>query len=143
VGDTVGYGRIWKADRRSVIGLIPVGYADGFRRVLSNNAQVLVHGVRCPVVGRISMDQASINLTDAGEVSEGDEVVLIGKQGNGEITADEVASRAGTISYEVMCGLSERVPRRYIHDGEELEVCNLLGCTPTRERPSDAKELSR
>jgi alanine racemase len=143
VGDTVGYGRVWTADRRSVIGLIPVGYADGYRRVLSNNAEVLVHGVRCPVVGRISMDQASIDLTDAGDVLEGDEVVLIGKQGDGEITADEVASWAGTISYETLCGLSERVPRSYIHDGEELEVCNLLGCTPTRERSRAAKELSR
>ena len=149
VGSTVGYGRTWTADRKSVIGLIPVGYADGYRRILSNNAQVLVHGARCPVIGRISMDQASVDLTDAGDVSEGDEVVLIGRQGDDEITADEVANWAGTISYEIFCGLSERVPRSYIRDGEVVEVCNLLGSTPGKcnvlqiNGQMGGKELSR
>jgi alanine racemase len=89
------------------------------------------------------MDQFGVDLSGLPSVNEGDDVVLIGRQGNEEITADEVAAWAGTISYEVLCGLSERVPRRYIHGGEPIEVCNLLGCSPVRERPVGGKELSR
>jgi alanine racemase len=142
-GDTVGYGRTWKAVARTRIGLIPVGYADGFRRALSNNGDVLVCGMRCPVIGRVSMDQTSVDLSSVADASEGDEVVIIGRQGDEEITADELAARIGTISYEILCGLSERVPRHYIHGGERIEVCNLLGCSPTRERRKPKKELSR
>lgn len=143
IGSTVGYGRTWVAQRPSVIGLVPVGYADGYSRILSNRAQVLVNGKRCPVVGRISMDQTGIDLTDVPEASEGTEVVLIGKQGDQEITADEVAAWAGTISYEVLCGLSERVPRHYFQNGEPVEVRNLLGNKPSRPRSTHQKEMSR
>lgn len=142
-GDTVGYGRTWTAKRPSRIGLIPLGYADGYRRALSNRAEVLVCGMRCPVVGRVSMDQAAVDLTDVAQAAEGTEVVVIGAQGDQEITADEVARWADTISYEVLCGLAERVPRHYFHGGEPVEVCNLLGCKPTHARPAPKKELSR
>jgi len=142
-GETVGYDRTWRADRPSVIGLVPVGYADGYRRSLVNKAEVLVHGIRCPIVGRVSMDQTTINLTGVTGAAEGDEVVLIGTQGDGSITTDEVAAWAGTNSYEIFCGLSERVPRLYTHSGEPVEVCNLLGCSPANERPRPKKELSR
>lgn len=140
VGDAVGYGRTWQAQRPSVIGVAPLGYADGYRRVLSDRAQALVGGVRCPVVGRVSMDQAGIDLTAVPGVCEGDEVVLIGRQGSDEITADEVANWADTISYEIMCGLSERVPRLYIRDGEPVELCNLLGCNPMKTPGQAPKE---
>ncbi len=141
--DTVGYGRTWKALGPARIGLIPLGYADGFTRALSNRGEVLVRGKRCPVVGRVSMDQSGIDVSAVPNASEGDEVVVIGKQGDEEITADEIAGWAGTISYEILCGISERVPRHYFHDGEPIEVCNLLGCSPTRERPRPKKELAR
>lgn len=141
-GDTVGYGRTWTAEEPSCVGLIPVGYADGYRRDLSNRAEALVRGRRCRVVGRISMDQAGVDLTHVPDACEGDEVVLIGRQGDEEITADDVARWVGTISYEILCGLSERVPRRYMHGGEPVEVCNLLGCSPVRERPRPQKRMS-
>ncbi|HYO50610.1 MAG TPA: alanine racemase [Chloroflexia bacterium] len=142
-GETIGYGRTWVAGRPSVVGLVPVGYADGYPRELSNRGEALVGGVRCPVAGRVSMDQIGLDLTDVPGVAEGDEVVLIGQQGKEEITADEIAGWCGTISYEILCGMSDRVPRHYIHDGQPIEVCNLLGCSPTRERTKPRRELSR
>ncbi len=142
-GDTVGYGRTWRAERPSRIGLITVGYADGYRRALSDSASVLVRGRRVPVVGRVSMDQIGLDLTDV-DAEEGDEVVLVGRQGGELIAVDEWASWADTISYEMLCGLSERVPRHYIHLGETTEVCNLLGCShsPTKDRLAVREELS-
>jgi alanine racemase len=142
-GDTVGYGRTWTANSPGRVGLVPIGYADGYRRILSNRAEVLVRGVRCHVIGRVSMDQTGIDLSAVPDAIEGDEVVLIGRQGDEEITADEIARWADTISYEIFCGLSERVPRQYVHAGEPIEVCNLLGCTPTKARKPAAKELNR
>lgn len=127
VGETVGYGRTWVASRPSVIGLVPVGYADGFRRVLSNRSAVLVHGVRCPVVGRVSMDQFGIDMTEVDGVGEGDEVVIIGEQGREKIGADEMARWADTISYEIFTGLAPRVPRRYVVNGETASTSTLLG----------------
>jgi alanine racemase len=123
----VGYGRTWVAARPSAIGLVPVGYADGFRRVLSNRGEVLVHGVRCRVVGRVSMDQFGIDVTEVEGVSEGDEVVMIGRQGGEKIGADEVARWADTISYEIFTGLPPRVPRRYVKNGVTVSTRSLLG----------------
>jgi alanine racemase len=128
-GATVGYGRTWTAKRDSVVGLVPVGYGDGYFRVLSNRAHMLVSGLRCSVAGRVSMDQTAVDLTDVPGAREGDEVVLIGRQEQEEITADELAAWAETISYEVFCGLSPRVPRHYWREGQVVEVCNLLGCS--------------
>ncbi len=142
-GDTVGYGRTWTAERPSKIGLLTVGYADGYNRALSNKGEVLVRGVRCPIVGRVSMDQTGVDLTGLPDAAEGDEVVLIGRQGNEVVTADDLGRWAGTISYEILCGLTARVPRRYMHDGEPIELCNLLGCSPTRERSAPRKGMNR
>ncbi|HEX8599857.1 MAG TPA: alanine racemase [Chloroflexia bacterium] len=142
-GSTVGYGRTWTAKKPALIGLVPVGYADGYRRVLAGRAEVLVRGRRVPVVGRVSMDQIGLDLMGVPEAREGDEVVLVGTQGRASVTVDDVAGWADTISYEILCGLSERVPRRYMHSGQPLEVCNLLGCSPARERTRARKELSR
>jgi alanine racemase len=125
-GDSVGYGRTWVARRDSVIGLVPLGYADGFRRALSNHGEVLVNGTRCPVAGRVSMDQFSVDLTEVGEVREGDEVVIFGAQGSDRITAGEVADNAETISYEIFTGIAPRVPRRYLWDGKTVSKRNLL-----------------
>jgi alanine racemase len=142
-GDSVGYGRTWVADAASLIGLVPVGYADGYSRVLSNRAQALVGGQRCPVVGRVSMDQTAIDITGVSAVREGDEVVLIGRQVSDEITPGEVADWAGTISYEVLCGLTARVPRHYTRDGEVVAACDLLGSSADGTPFHLAKEKGR
>ncbi|MDQ3707169.1 MAG: alanine racemase [Chloroflexota bacterium] len=142
-GATVGYGRTWTAKTPALIGLVTVGYADGYRRVLSGRAEVLVRGRRVPVVGRVSMDQIGLDLTGVPEAREGDEVVLVGAQGAASVTVDDLAGWADTITYEILCGLSERVPRRYMHSGQAVEVCNLLGCSPVTERTGVRKELSR
>lgn len=143
IGHTVGYGRTWTAKGRSTLGLIPVGYADGYRRLMSNRGEVLVHGVRCPVIGRVSMDQMGVDLSRVPDALEGDEVVLIGKQGSDEITADDLAEWSGTISYEVLCGLSARVPRRYMREGLPVEEYNLLGSKTGAKKKRTRKELSR
>ncbi len=112
-GTPVSYGRTFVTKRPSLIGVLPVGYADGYRRWLSNRAQVLVRGRRVPVAGRICMDLTMIDLTGVSGVRVGDEVVLIGKQDSQEIRAEEMARWAETISYEIFCGISGRVPRVY------------------------------
>lgn len=109
-GTPVSYGGTWIAPRPSRIATIPVGYADGFRRSPSWR-EVLVHGCRVPVVGRVAMDYAMLDVTDVADVRAGDEVVLIGQQGTDRITADEVAAWLGTISYEVVAAILPRVPR--------------------------------
>jgi alanine racemase len=110
-GDSVGYGRKWRAEGDTRIGVLPLGYGDGVRRGLSNNAEVLVRGRRHPLVGTVSMDNVTIELGPDSEVEPGDEAVLIGSQGEETILAEQVASRLGTINYEVTCGISARVPR--------------------------------
>jgi len=128
-GGTVGYGRTWVASHDSVVGLVPVGYADGYVRTLSNRAHVLVGGQKCPVVGRVSMDQVAIDLSNVDPVVEGAEVILIGRQGRASVTADDLARWAGTISYEIICGLAPRLPRVYLRDGQVVGHRDLLGGT--------------
>jgi len=111
-GDSAGYGQRWSAPVRTCIGVVPLGYGDGVRRGLSNNAEVLVGGRRRPVVGTVSMDNITIDLGPDTDVAPGDEAVLIGPQGGDAILAEEVAARLDTINYEVTCGISARVPRR-------------------------------
>ncbi|MHB1293623.1 MAG: alanine racemase [Anaerolineae bacterium] len=110
-GSFVSYGRTFCTERLSRIAVIPVGYADGFRRAPHHWGEVLVHGQRVPIVGRICMDQCMLDVTDVPGVRSGDEVVLIGVQGAERITVDQVARRLGTISYEVMSEILARVPR--------------------------------
>lgn len=112
-GDSVGYGRSFMADRETHLGIIPVGYGDGFNRRLSNRGQVLVGGKHYPVIGRISMDQVTIDLGPDLRVAAGDEAVLIGSQGDGAISAEMMAATLGTINYEITCNISSRVERRY------------------------------
>jgi alanine racemase len=112
-GTSVGYGGDYTVSQESVIATLPVGYADGFNRLLSNRGSVLTHGQRAPIVGRISMDLTLVDVTAIKDVRVGDEVVLIGKQGLQEITAKEIAGLTRTIPYEVLCGISQRVPRFY------------------------------
>jgi alanine racemase len=134
-GDTVGYGRTWRAEEVTRVGIVPVGYADGVRRALGNRAEVLVAGRRCPIIGRISMDQMTVRLPDDWG-GPGDEVVMFGAAGDGvagdagavwtepqgpradtpqtpRILCEEVAALLGTINYEVACDVAPRVVRRY------------------------------
>jgi alanine racemase len=112
-GHAIGYGTTFHTVRPSRIATLPVGYADGYDRLLSNNAEVLVRGQRAPVVGRVSMDLVTIDVTDLPRASVGDEVVLLGDG----ITAEELAAKSQTISYEVFCSISARVPRLYREGG--------------------------
>lgn len=116
VGDTVGYGSIFTATRPTQIALVAVGYADGLSRSLSgggvsSGGEMLVRGKRARIVGRISMDLATIDVTDIADVIPGDEVMILGHQGGEHITASDIAALTGTIPYEVLCGIAERVPR--------------------------------
>ncbi|MEP7166387.1 MAG: alanine racemase [Candidatus Woesebacteria bacterium] len=113
VGESVGYGRTFVAKRPTKVALLALGYGDGFRRAPQNFGEVLVRGMRAPLIGRVSMDQSSIDVTDIPNVSLYDEVVLIGSQGSEEISADDVAQKIGTINYEVMTGIAARVERVY------------------------------
>ena len=112
-GTGISYGHEYITSKRELIGTIPTGYGDGYRRVKGNN--VLVGGKRVPVVGRVCMDYIMVNLDDAPDAKEGDEVVIIGSQNGISITAEEIANRWDTINYEVVCGITARVPRIYFN----------------------------
>lgn len=113
-GTSIGYGRTWIAPEDTWIATIPAGYADGFNRLFSNRGRVLIQGQSFPIVGRVCMDQSMVNLGPATTITVGDEVVLIGRSGDQEITVDEWAQMLGTITYEVTCQINARVAR--IHD---------------------------
>ena len=112
-GEPLGYGKTFRTSRQSRIAVIPIGYHDGLPRSLSNKGAVLIRGRRAPIVGRVSMDWTIVDVTDIPEVSLYDEVVLIGSSGEESITAEDIAALSGTISYEITCGVSARVPRIY------------------------------
>jgi alanine racemase len=110
-GESAGYGRRWRAEEPTWLATLPIGYGDGWRRALTNNADVLIRGRRHPLVGAVSMDNVTVALGPDTDVQLGDEVVLIGQQGDERILAEEVARRLGTINYEVTTGLLARVRR--------------------------------
>ena len=122
VGEGVSYGLTWRAAVPSRVALIPVGYADGWRRNLGNRGAVLVAGRRCPMVGRVCMDQFLVDVTALPAVLPGDEAVLLGSQGPEEITADEVAEAAGTIPWDIFASLQARLPRLYHRAGRVEQV---------------------
>jgi alanine racemase len=113
-GSSVSYGRSFVTSRESRIAVVPVGYADGYNRLFSNNAHMLVRGLRVPVVGKVCMDVTMIDVTEIDDISEGEEVVLLGSQGDDAITATELAARIHTIPYEILTALGSRSKRKYI-----------------------------
>ena len=117
-GTSISYGKTFITKRKSKIATLPVGYADGFNRLLSNNYHVLVKGKYAAVVGRICMDQTMLDVTDIEGVEVGDDVTIFGNQDGEKITAEEIAKKLNTIPYEVYCGISSRVPRIYIYKGK-------------------------
>jgi alanine racemase len=110
-GSSISYGQTFVTKRESFIATLPIGYADGYPRLLSNRGEVLVTGKRAPVAGRVCMDLTMIDVTDIGKIQQGDEVVLLGRQGDAEISADDMAAWADTISYEILTSIGARVPR--------------------------------
>lgn len=117
---SISYGRTFICKRESLIATLPIGYADGYTRFLSNKGEVLVRGRKVPVVGVVCMDLVMVDVTDVAGVSLGDEVVLMGSQGDQKITVEEIAEKTGTIAYEIMCSISPRVPRVYMKEGRIL-----------------------
>jgi alanine racemase len=120
-GTPISYGRTFITKRESLIATVPAGYADGYSRALSNRGEALVRGRRVPVAGRVCMDMTMLDVTGVPAVAEGDEVVLLGAQGNERITADDIAAKTGTIAYEVLCGIGARVPRVVRDQGGSTE----------------------
>jgi alanine racemase len=116
-GDSAGYGRRWVAQSESWLATVPIGYADGIRRALTNNCEVLIGGRRYPLVGTVSMDNITVEVGTPDAARCGDRVTIIGADGSERVTAEELARRIGTISYEIVCGVSARVPRAYHRDG--------------------------
>jgi alanine racemase len=126
-GEFISYGRSFKTERESIIATLPIGYADGFTRLLFQKAKVIVNGKLAPVVGRICMDQCMIDITGIEGVNIGDEVILIGEdEYNNVITADDIAKQIGTINYEIVCAISKRVPRVYKKGGNIINIRNYV-----------------
>lgn len=113
-GTSVSYGRRWVAPRVTTIATVPIGYGDGYPRLLTNKGEVLIKGKRFPVVGTVCMDMIMVDLGENSPVKAGDEVVLMGRAGSESVGADEIGGLIGTIPYEVLCGVSKRVPRVYV-----------------------------
>ena len=126
-GTSVSYGRKYVAEAETVVATLPAGYADGYSRAWSSRGTVLVGGRRVPVIGRVCMDQTMIALPPDLEARVGDEVVLMGRQGEAAVTADELAEGLGTINYEITCLVGKRVPRVYLKNGQALKIVSLTG----------------
>ena len=139
-GYGIGYGSTYVTQRQTRIATIPVGYGDGYAFILSNQGEALIRGKRAPIVGRISMDMCTIDVTDIPRCAVGDEVVLLGRQGKEYISANEIAQKAKTISYEVLCALGKRAPRVFLQKGKTDTI------EPRLRRifvPDEEKSISR
>lgn len=121
-GAAISYGGTYVADKKRRVATIPVGYADGYPRQLSNKGWVLIHGKKAPILGRVCMDQFMVDVTEIGDVKKGDEVTLLGRDGDEFISIEEMGDLCGRFSYEFACDISPRVPRIYVKDGKEVEV---------------------
>ncbi len=139
-GYGIGYNSAFVTSKQTRIATIPVGYGDGYAFILSNQGEALIRGKRAPIVGRISMDMCTIDVTDIPDCKVGDEVVLLGRQGKEYISANEIAAKAQTISYEILCALGKRAPRIFLQKGKKEAV------EPRLRRifiPDEEKSISR
>lgn len=125
-GDTVSYGSTYVAEKPTVIATIPVGYADGYPRQLSNKGSVLIHGKRAKIVGRVCMDQFMVDVSDIPDVLIGDNVTLVGPDGDDCITCEEIGEISGRFNYEFLCCITRRVPRVYIRNGKTKKIVDYL-----------------
>lgn len=117
-GVEVGYGGTFTTSRRTKVATIPVGYADGYPRCLSNKGRVLIHGQSAPIIGRVCMDQFMVDVTEIGDVSEGDEVTLFGRDGDAKISIEEISGMSHSFNYEFVCDVGKRVPRVFYRNGK-------------------------
>ncbi len=117
-GQSVSYGGLFTAEKDTLVATVPLGYGDGYPRMLTGKGEVLIRGERCPIVGRICMDQFMVDVSRFPDISEGEEVVLLGRQGSGCITAEEIGERSGRFNYELVSLLTDRLPRVYLSNGE-------------------------
>lgn len=122
----ISYGKTFKTEKKTTIATLPIGYGDGYSRLLGNGAKVIINGKFANVVGRICMDQCMIDVTDVGVVKTGDEVIILGEVGNLRLNADDLAETLGTINYEILCMLKHRIPRVYIKNGAIINVRNYI-----------------
>lgn len=126
-GREIGYGGTYKVTKPTVVATVPVGYADGYRRNLSNKFYVLIRGKKAPILGRVCMDQLMVDITEIPDAALDDKVVLVGKSGNEEITVEQIAAQGDSFNYEFVCGISRRVPRVYMQGGHKInEIYYLL-----------------
>lgn len=127
VGDSVSYGRTFTADREMKLATVPIGYADGYPRAMSNQGFVLINGKKAAIIGRVCMDQMTVDVTDIEDVGIGTVVTVIGRDGEHQITYDDIAAACNTINYEIMCNISVRVPRVYVKNSKLTDVVYLGG----------------
>ncbi|MDK2934135.1 MAG: alanine racemase [Clostridiales bacterium] len=125
-GTPVSYGRVFTTKKRTAIATIPIGYADGYSRVLTGSAKMIAGGKIVPVIGRICMDQCMIDVTEVKDISVGDEVIVFGHKNGLTIPVEDIAKTMNTINYEVLCIIGKRVPRVYIQNGKVVEILNYL-----------------
>jgi len=125
-GRQISYGGTFTTTRDTLVATLPVGYADGYLRNMTGKAYVLIRGKKAPVLGKITMDQIMVDVTDIPDVAPGDEAVLFGCNGEEEITVDQLAAWANVLNYEIICGIHSRVPRVYIQGGKEIKRVNHL-----------------
>jgi len=125
-GREISYGGTYVTTRETVVATVPVGYADGYRRSLSGRFYVLIRGKRAPILGRVCMDQLMVDVTDIPGVALNDRVTLVGRNGNEEITMEQMAEALDTINYEIVCGISRRVPRVYSRAGKTVHSVHYL-----------------
>lgn len=125
-GREISYGGTFVTTRKTRVATVPVGYADGYRRILSGKFYVLIRGRRAPILGRVCMDQMMVDITDVPDVKIDDPVVLVGNDGNDVITVEEIAAAADSFNYEFVCGISRRVPRRYRQNGQIIKTVHYL-----------------
>ncbi|NFI95448.1 alanine racemase [Clostridium botulinum] len=126
INSYIGYGKTFKTERKSIIATLPIGYADGYSRLLAPGAKVIINGKFAPIIGRICMDQCMIDVTDIDDIHVGDEVIILGEDGNLKLTANDLAKSMGTINYEILCMLKYRIPRVYMKNGKIFNVRNYL-----------------
>ncbi|ACD22809.1 alanine racemase [Clostridium botulinum] len=126
INSYISYGKTFKTERKSIIATLPIGYADGYSRLLAPGAKVIINGKFSPIIGRICMDQCMIDVTDIDDIHVGDEVIILGEDGNLKLTANDLAKSMGTINYEILCMLKYRIPRVYMKNGKIFTVRNYL-----------------
>ena len=129
-GEGIGYGWTYTTTRETKVATIPTGYADGYKRALSNQGRVLIHGISAPIIGRVCMDQFMVDVTDVPNVKVGDMATLFGRDGNAWLPVEELANASASFNYEFVCGLTRRVPRIYTWHGKVAGVLDYLAEEP-------------